>query len=75
MTKREIIARLADKFEEIWETYPLPTDHDKRHEAFVELKKEVATYGYKGKAYTQLYNEACKIHEQRMGVKGNDGKP
>lgn len=75
MTKREIISHIADKFEEIWETYPLPTDHDKRHNAFIALKQEAATYGYMGAAYTQLYNEACKIHARRMGIQGNDGKP
>ncbi len=75
MTKREIIGYIADKFDEIWETYPLPTDHNKRREAFAVLKQEAATYGYTGAAYTQLYTEACNIHARRMGIQGNDGKP
>lgn len=75
MTKHEIINRIADRLEEIWKIYPNPTDYNKRHEAFGELKREAAAYGYTGAAYTQLYNEACKIHARRMGIKGNDGKP
>lgn len=75
MTKHEIITLIAAKLEEIHKVYTLPTDYNKRREAYAALKAEAAKYGYTGAAYTQLYNEACKIHARRMGIKGSDGKP
>lgn len=75
MTKREVINYLADKLEEMWQTYSLPTEFNKRHEAYVEMKMEVAKQGYIGDCFTQLYNEACKIHARRMGVCDNHGNP
>lgn len=75
MTKHEVITFIADKLEEIHKDYPLPNDYAKRREAYAELKAEAAKHGYTGTAYTQLYNEATKIHARRMGVKGTDGKP
>lgn len=75
MTKREIISYIVDKLGEMWETYPLPTDYDKRHEAYAALKRKAAAYGYTGVAFTQLYNQACDTRARRMGIQGDDGKP
>lgn len=75
MTKYELITFIADRLEEIHEAYALPTDYSKRHEAYVALKAEAAKHGYTGAAYTQLYNEATKIHARRMGIKDTNGKP
>ena len=75
MTKHEVIAFIANGLEEIHKDYPLPTDYNKRREAYAALKTEAAKHGYTGAAYTQLYDEATKIHARRMDVKGNDGKP
>lgn len=73
MTKHEIITLIADRLEEIHKDYP--NDYNKRREAYAVLKAEVAKHGYTGATYTQLYNEATKIHARRMNIRGNDGKP
>ncbi len=75
MTKYEVITFIANKLEEIYKDYPLPNDYNKRCKARAVLKAEVAKHGYTGAAYTQLYNEATKIHARRMGVKDNNNKP
>ncbi len=75
MTKHEIIQYIAGELEDIHKRFPLPTDYGKRREARAVLKAEVAKHGYTGAAYTQLYNEATKIHARRMNIRGNDGKP
>lgn len=75
MTKHDTINYIADRLEEIHDAYPSPTDYNKRREARAALKQEVTAQGYTDATYTQMYNEATKIHSRRMGVKGNDGKP
>lgn len=75
MTKHEIITLIADRLEEIHKVYALPTDYNKRREAYAALKAEAAKHGYTGAAYTQLYNEATKIHARRMRIKDTNGKP